>query len=369
VAKGGQEICLPFQGGAEIKMLRKRIPEIRLDYFKKLTDDMGLFQFGKYSVPDRKSGYTTDDNARALIVALKHHAMFNDQESADLAGIYLGFLHYAQKENGRFHNLVDYRRNFLDEEGSEDAHGRALWSCGFALDSKIYGNIKKLAKEIFEKSIIASLDFRSLRARAYAISGLYHYFKCFRSPDIMEKMIHIARLLEECYAKESDKTRDWKWFEPYLTYDNARLSEAFFYLYEVTAEEKYLRIGLQTLEFLTGMVLIDEKLVVIGQEEWYQRDGIKSVYDQQPIDAAAMVDLYVTAYRITKDKRFRKMALISFEWFLGRNVQNASLYDENTSGCYDGLNPKGLNLNQGAEAIVSYLLARLDIEELKRRIK
>ncbi|OIN98286.1 hypothetical protein AUJ66_01285 [Candidatus Desantisbacteria bacterium CG1_02_38_46] len=347
----------------------KKFPSIKLDYLKTLTDDMGLLQHGKYSIPDRKSGYTTDDNARALIVVLNHHNLLNDDESADLVGAYLEFLHYAQREDGKFHNLVDYRRDFLDEEGSEDSQGRALWGCGCTLDAKIYHNVQKLAKELFEKSVTWSLDFKSFRARAYTIFGLYHYYRKYPQQDILEKMKFLLKPLEEVYQRESSKTQEWKWFEPYLTYDNARLSQAFFCLYEVTKEKKYLQIGLESLEFLSKLSFVDNKLVLIGQEKWYQKDGKKSLYDQQPIDAAAMVELNFQAYRITKDKKYKEKAFVSFEWFLGRNIQNAVIYDEQAGACFDGLTPEGVNLNQGAESTVSYLLARLNIEEMIRNRK
>jgi len=327
---------------------------------------MGLFQHGKYSVPDRKSGYTTDDNARALIVAVKHHNLLQDKESINLARIYLGFLHYAQKENGKFHNFVDYRRDFLDEEGSEDSQGRALWGCGYTLSVDIYHNIKKLAKEIFEKGILQSFSFNSFRARVYAIFGLCYYYNAYPEPDILEKIKTLITPLIESYERESSMSHEWRWFEPYLTYDNARLSQVFFYLYKLFGEKKYLQIGNETLEFLSNLLLIEGNLMPVGQEEWYRKDGKKSLYDQQPIDAAAMVSLYVTAYKIIKDKKLKEKALISFEWFLGRNIQGVSLYDEHTGGCFDGLTPEGVNLNQGAESTVSYLLARLDIEEMKR---
>lgn len=347
----------------------KKFPPIKLDYLRTLTDDTGLLQHGKYSIPDRKNGYTTDDNARALIVALQHHNLFNDRESANLAGTYLEFLHYVQREDGKFHNLVDYRRNFLDEEGSEDSHGRALWGCGYTLNAKIYHNVKKLAKELFEKSINWSLDFKSFRARVYAIFGLCHYYSRYPQPDILEKMKLLLRPLVEVYERESSKSQEWKWFEPYLTYDNARLSQAFFCLYEITKEKKYLQIALESLDFLSKLLFVNGRLVLIGQEKWYQKNGKRSLYDQQPIDAAAMVDLNIQAYRVTKNKKYRENALFSFEWFLGRNIQNVSLYDEQTGACFDGLTPEGVNLNQGAESTISYLLARLNIEEMNRHRK
>jgi hypothetical protein len=259
---------------------------------------------------------------------------------------------------------VDYCRNFLDEEGSEDSHGRALWGCGYTLNTKIYQNVKKLAKELFEKGIVSSLDFKSFRARAYAIFGLYHYYSKYPEPDILEKMKLLLRPLVEVYERESNKVQEWKWFEPYLTYDNGRLSQAFLCLYETTKEKKYLQIGLESLEFLSDLLLMDNTLVLIGQEKWYQKDGKRSLYDQQPIDAAAMVDLNIQAYRITKDKKYKKRALISFEWFLGKNIRNVPLYDEEAGACFDGLTPEGVNLNQGAESTVSYLIARLNVEEM-----
>lgn len=341
-----------------------RLPKIKLDHLKTLTDDTGIIQHGKYSVPNKKTGYTTDDNTRALIAALRYNNLFDDADVAVMAGRYLEFMHYAQKENGKFHNELDYCRNYLDEEGSEDCQGRALWACGRATASSIHKSVKMLAKDMFEKYLPHIFSIDSLRARACFIQGLYYYHQEYGSEDIKVKIVELAESL--LYGYKENYEEDWRWFERYLTYDNGKLSQVLFYVYELTKQRKYLDIAVESMNFLSELLFIEDKLVLIGQKQWCHKDGPRSYYDQQPIDADSMVELYSTAYRVTGRKEYKQKALTSFEWFLGRNSEGKSLYDPHTGGCFDGLKPHGVNLNMGAESTVSYLMARLDIEEMKR---
>src|SRR3989338_3224017 len=342
----------------------KKFPAIRLSHLASLTDNVGLIHHAKHSVPNRKTGYTLDDNARALIAAAKHYSIFKSQKSLGLVKTYLSFIHYAQKEDGTFHNLLDYKRNFLDEEGSEDSYGRALMASGFVVSSNVPENIKATAKFIFDNAVRSVHKLRFLRAKAFSIIGLYHYFRKYKNKDIVEKAITLADSLANAYRENSADA--WRWFEPYLTYSNGKLPESLFFAYSMTKGQKYLEIAKESLDFLSKTLVVDGKLVLIGNKGWYRKEGERAFYDQQPVDADSMVQGFLTAYGITKKKAYYSNAVLAFNWFLGKNSLNQMIYDETTGGCFDGLSQDAINLNQGAESTISYLLARLSLEEMGR---
>ena len=341
-----------------------KFPKFKLTHLLSLTDDTGIIQHAKHSISNRMTGYTIDDNARALIVAIRSYNLSRDAQSFELTKKYLSFIQYCQRKDGMFHNLLSYDRRFLDRIGSEDSYGRAIWALGNVISSKIYENIKLTAKFILDNAIKNYKEINSVRAKAFAINGLYEYYKVYKSKDIKEKIKYLADSLVKQYNK--NKSSDWKWFEDSITYSNGILPSSLLLAYDILKKEKYLDIGKESLEFLSNLVIINDKLVLIGHNGWYFKDGERSFHDQQPVDAASMVQAYKVAYKITKDKDYYKKSIISFNWFLGRNSINQSVYDEVTGGCFDGLLPNCLNLNQGAESTISYLLARLNVEELKR---
>jgi len=342
----------------------KKFPAVKLSHLTSLTDNVGVIHHAKHSVPNRKTGYTLDDNARALIAVAKHYNIFKSQKSLGLVKTYLSFLHYVQKEDGTFHNLLDYERKFPDEEGSEDSYGRALMASGFVVSSNVPENIKATAKFIFDNAVRSVHKLRFLRAKAFSIIGLYHYFKKYKNKDIVEKTIMLADSLANAYRENS--ANEWKWFEPYLTYSNGKLPESLFFAYSVTKDKKYLEIAEESLDFLSKTLVVNGKLVLIGNKGWYRKEGERAFYDQQPVDAASMVQSFLTAYNLTKKKVYYSNAVLAFNWFLGKNSLNQMIYDETTGGCFDGLSQDAINLNQGAESTISYLLARLSLEEVGR---
>lgn len=342
-----------------------KFPKFKLTHLLTLTDDTGVIQHAKHSVSNRGTGYTLDDNSRALIVAVKSYNLFRDSQSFELTKEYLSFIQYCQRKDGMFHNLLSYDRMFLDKIGSEDSYGRAIWGLGMVISSKIYENIKANAKFIFDNAIKNYKRINSVRAKAFAINGLYNYYKVYKNKDIKDKIKYLANSLVRQYNK--NKSSDWKWFEDSITYSNGILPSSFFLAYDILKDKKYLDIGKESLDFLSSLVIIDNKLVLIGHNGWYFKDGERSFHDQQPVDAASMVHAYKTAYDITKNEDYYKELLLSFHWFLGKNSINQSVYDEVTGGCFDGLLPNCLNLNQGAESTIAYLMARLNVEELKRK--
>jgi hypothetical protein len=341
------------------------LPLVKLDFLKLLTDDTGILQHAKFAIPKRKEGYTTDDNARALIACIRYDKIFGNLEIGRLLDIYLGFLFYMQRADGRLYNLLSYDRKFMDDADSEDCMGRTLWACGYCLNSKMAPEKKLLAKEVFDKVFMWSSSFKSLRAMALSIMGLYHYQKAY--PQDRNALLNIETLanrLTEHYEHES--SNDWKWFERYLTYINGRLPHALFLAYDCTTNGKYFQAAKDSLDFLLKVQIVENGFVPIGNRGWYSRGGERAIYDQQSIEASCMVEATLAAFRMTNDEKYQRAAYTIFEWFLGRNSKNLVVYNAETGGCHDGITPHGLNLNEGAEATVSYLLARLELEALNR---
>jgi len=341
-----------------------KFPKFKLTHLLSLTDDTGVIQHAKHSISNRETGYALDDNARALIVAIKSYTLFRDAQSFELTKKYLSFIQYCQRKDGMFHNSVGYDRRFIDETGSEDSYGRSLWAVGCVISSKIYENIKATAKFIFDNAIENYKKINSLRGKAFTIHGLYNYYTVYKNKDIKEKVKYLADFLVRKYKQ--NKSEGWRWFENSVTYSNGIIPSSLFLAYEMLGDKKYLEVGKESLDFLSNLVIIDNKLVLIGHNGWYLKNGERSFHDQQPVDAASMVYAYKIAYNITKENKYYQNSLIAFHWFLGKNSINQVVYDEVTGGCFDGLLPNCLNLNQGAESTISYLIARLNVEEMKR---
>ncbi|MFN4226981.1 MAG: glycosyltransferase [Candidatus Ratteibacteria bacterium] len=339
-----------------------RLLPIKLTHLETLTDDVGIIQHAKFSMADRKTGYTTDDNARALVVVTKHYNMCIDQKSLNLINIYLSFIYYMQKSNGRFHNLLGYDRNFLDTDGGDDCFGRCIWAIGYLLSSDfVYENIKGAAKHIFDLALPQIENINSLRGIANCLIGLYYYLKVENN----ERGKEIARKLAERMVENYQNSREtnWKWFENIITYENAKLPSGLLYAYEILKDKKYLEIGIEALNFLIDLTIIENRFIPIGNNGWYVKGGKRAYYDQQPIEAACMIEALKMAEKLTKDEKYGNLSLIVFDWFLGRNIKGEMMYDPVTGGCYDGLTKSGPNRNQGAESTISYLLARLEIEQ------
>jgi hypothetical protein len=340
-----------------------KLPPIKLDHLKALTDNAGILQHAKYSIPNRSEGYTTDDNARALIACIKHNHRYDDAEMENLETIYLGFLVHMQRSNGQFRNLLSYERHFLDDVGSEDCMGRALWACGYAIDSSLSEGKKMVAKEIFDKGFPWTNDFKSLRAKALAILGLHHYQHAF--PNDQNLSLNIRLLADQlCESYYQNSSPSWRWFEPYLTYSNARLPQALIEAYTSTGSDSYLKISQESLTFLIEQQILENIFVPFGNQNWYLKNEKRTRYDQQPLEASCMVETATRAFRILGDDTYLRIANAVFSWFLGNNSQNVRVYNSQTGGCHDGITPQGVNLNQGAESTISYLLARLALETI-----
>lgn len=341
------------------------LPPVKLDFLKLLTDDTGLLQHSKFATPKRKEGYTTDDNARALIACIKHLMLFGDTETRKLIDTYLSFLFYMQRGDGRLYNLLSYDRKFVDDTSSEDSIGRAIWACGKCSDSTLPIEKKLLSKEVFDKAFSWVFYFKALRAKAFSMLGLFHYQKDY--PQDRNAILNMKTLGNQLLAFfKQQSSYGWKWFEPYLTYANGRLPHALFAAYMCTKEENYLRVAKESLDFLLRIQTVDNLFVPIGNRGWYKKGAERAVYDQQSIETSCMTEAALAAFQATANEKYRKAAYNIFEWFLGRNTKGLMVYNPETGGCHDGITPLGLNLNEGAEATVSYLSARLEFEALKR---
>ena len=334
-----------------------KLPKIKLNHMLTLTDDTGIIQHAKHSLPNRFSGYCVDDNSRALIVATLYYNHSKNDKVLNLVNTYLSFLHHAQREDGYFRDCMSYDKLFTDEKGGEDSFGRALWACGSLINSKIPDNIKNTAKFIFDNAAKNIDNIESLRTQAFSLMGMYNYYKAYNDQNIFNKIIDVADKLVERYNHCCSK--EWRWFEDSLTYSNGKIPEALFLAYDVTKDKKYLKVAEESLDFISNLVILNKKLVLIGHNGWYNRDGKRAFYDQQPVNASSMVEVYMTAYEVTGKKDYHEKAALSYNWFLGRNSLGQIMYDESSGGCYDGLLPDCVNLNQGAESTVCHLLARL----------
>ena len=337
------------------------LPFIKLDFLKAITDDTGVFQHSKFGTPNRLEGYTTDDNARALIAVTKYCQIKGNSQSERLIDTYLSFLLHMQRADGKMHNFLSYDRSFLDDEGSEDCVGRTLWACGYVINSELPAEKRFLAKEIFDRAFRWACFFKSPRAKAFAILGLSYYHRAYTEDrNLIENIEILSNSLVKLY--ESTRVSDWRWFEPYLTYVNGRLPQALFEAYLETKQAKCIRVAEESLKFLLEVQILDGKFVPVGNKGWYLKGKPRSMYDQQSVEAASMTEATMSAYWATDSLYYKKMALTIFSWFLGKNAKRALVYNSATGGCYDGITEEGLNLNEGAEAIVCYLSARMELD-------
>jgi glycosyltransferase involved in cell wall biosynthesis len=338
------------------------LPEPSLDHLLRLTDDTGIIQHATFSVPARRTGYCVDDNARALLVALIAHHLTGSADAKRLMTIYLSFLHYCQREDGRFHNFVDYNRVIESNIGSEDCVGRALWALGATVHLAPDEGARRLAREMFDHAVTPVLDFGP-RGQALAIMGLDAILRVEPGNAAMRTMLgKLASNL--CQRFECEADAKWKWFEPTLTYDNAMIPLALFTAFRLTGSRQHLRVAAESLHFLEEACFNGDRLTLIGNRGWHQRgnDGgarEKPEADEQPIDATAFVLAFRAAYRATGERRYLRRMRQSFDWFLGANRLGIWIYDFSTAGCRDGLGIHEASQNQGAESTVSFLTALL----------
>lgn len=338
------------------------LPPFQLDHVQRLTDDTGIIQHAKYGIPNLKEGYCLDDNARALLMVLMAYKRNKHPLALRLSPTYLSYINYMQNETGVFRNFMSFNRSFLDEIGSEDAFGRAIWSLGYLLGNAPNDAYYQTGREIFFDAVPNFSELKSVRGIANTIVGVCHYLKSNPSD---EGMIEVLRDLSDklVMAFERHQEPDWAWFESMLAYDNGFLPLALLHAAEFIKDEKVTRIAFQSMDFLADITLQNGYLSIVGNEEWYKQNGAQSTFAQQPLDALAMVLMYHQAFRLTKNQAYISKLYTCFMWFLGENDLRISLYDFETKGCCDGLESYGVNRNQGAESTLAYLISHLSVLE------
>jgi len=355
-----------------------QLPELKLHHLNQMTDDTGMLQHAIFTIPNRSEGYTTDDNARALILSTlleqldkdprkKDPRKKADSSFADSSGLYLSLLEHAfNSGKGRFKNFLRYDRRWNEPIGSEDCHGRALWALGTVLGRSQDKGLRGAAGRLFEFSLPAVLEFNSPRAWAYTLLGIQEYLNSYPGDRDAQKMRSTlsCRLLE---MYESIRRPDWKWFENVLAYGNARLPQSLLLVGAACSNDRLISAGLESLDWLSTAqhCEINRHFVPIGSQGFYRQDGEKARFDQQPLEAAGAVSACLQAYRVTGDGRWRREAWSAFNWFLGDNDLQLPLYDSTTGGCRDGLHPDRANENQGAESTLSFLMALLEMRSLQ----
>lgn len=332
-----------------------------VNYLFEFTDDVGIFQHSKFGVPDRNHGYTTDDNARALILAVMLYERFKKKRYLKLICKYVSFVHYAQNDKGMFKNFMNYQREFLENQGSEDCFGRCIWALGRTISStSVPQNVKNTCTCILNDATKNIETINYPRAKAYTIVGL-SFLK--DSEEMCKYIESLSMSIIEQYKKVNDI--DWHWFEDSMTYGNAFFPWALFCAYKILEKECYLEIAKESMDFLESIVMKPNFFKPIGCNGWLVKGLTPATYDEQPIEACEMLYAYMENYEVTKNKKCLNNALKCFNWYKGKNSKNLSLIDKETGACYDGINENGLNLNQGSESIIAYGMAVMEASRIE----
>ncbi len=345
--------------------LAYKIPPVNLKHIQKMTTHFGMIQFSKMASPNIDSGYTLDDNARALIALCQHYEMFQDKKDLDLVNTYLDFIKFCMLPNGLFLNYVNDNKQFTSQNVSEnmdDSNGRAVWALGYvcSLTNILPIHVTKEAEKLLAVALLQLEKVHSTRAMAFIIKGLYYQ----NSEENKNLLILLADRLVQMYTHE--KTKDWHWFENYLTYGNSVLSEAMLCAYLRTNKREYKTIANESFGFLLSEIFVDDTIKVISNKGWHRKGQQKTAAlgGEQPIDVAYTIVALEKFYNAFHKDEHKSKAIIAFNWFLGANHLHQIIYNPRTGGCYDGLEETNVNLNQGAESTLSYLMARLAIEKM-----
>ena len=321
----------------------------------RMTDDTGMYHHALFSVPNLTEGYTTDDNARALIMAVMFYEQCQKTIYLELVYRYLRFVLHAQTESGGFRNFMTYQRQFTEKEGSEDCFGRCLWALGFAQASAAMPRgVKEACATAISRALPYIQNLFGPRGQAYALIGL-SYIKGSQA-DIL--LTGLADSLISRFERNA-VDEDWRWFENNLTYDNAVLPWALFAAYNRLGKDYLLSVARESLQFLDKITFRDGFFRAVGCKGWLLLGSKPAEYDEQPIEAGTATLAHLVAYEATGDQTMLKLAQQCFAWYLGKNSRNECLIDSETGGCRDGITANGLNLNQGAESIIGYCIANL----------
>jgi len=351
--------------------VRYNLPDVNLDHLKQMTTKTGIIQFSKINQPDIDSGYTLDDNARALIAMCMHYNLTGDEKDVYHIQKYFSFIKRCLQPKGDFINYVDKENKITGQNKAanlDDANGRAVWALGYvvSLIGQLPFEIISEAISIIKKSLLRIDIMHSTRAMAFTIKGLYYYHNNIKSPENLIIIKTLADRLVQMYKHESDDK--WRWFEGYLTYANSILPEAMLYAWLLTRDITYKDIALSSFDFLLSHTFNENGIKVISNKNWLQKGQETASFaigGEQPIDVAYTIMTLSKFYDVFKSENYRLKMVKAFNWFLGDNSLHQIVYNPCTAGCYDGLEENHVNLNQGAESTVSYLMARLTIDKYK----
>jgi glycosyltransferase involved in cell wall biosynthesis len=348
--------------------LQYRIPEINLNHFKNMTTAFGMIQFSIINHPDLDSGYTLDDNARALVAMCQYFELTADTANLEYINLYFNFIKFCLQPDGTFLNYVDENKKFTkqNDENLDDANGRAIWALGYliSLGEILPTELYKNAVLTMEQALKSVHKIDSTRAMAFIIKGIYYSNLKHNSTENVVLMEQLANKLVQMYKHEAKD--DWQWFESYLTYANSILPEALLCAYLTTGEKIYGEIAKKSFDFLLSKIYRDNSIRVISNQGWLKSNeelNLEKVGGEQPIDVAYTIMALSKFYNAFKEKNYLDKMEIGFSWFLGNNHLHQIMYNPCTGGCYDGLEDKYINLNQGAESTVSYLMAKLTMQK------
>lgn len=346
--------------------LRFKTPPIKLDHIKELTTNFGMLQFSDFSQPNPSSGYTLDDNARALINMIMYYDLYHDKSILRFADIYLGCMETMQRENGWFDNFLNYEQQLTkqnSETNLEDANGRALWSLGFVIgyEKKLPVDLVSRTKNCWVKAIKNIENITSPRAVAYAIKGLYRYYSTYPDESIKSHINRFAGLLLDHFNINSEE--DWHWYEDYMTYANNVLPEAMMYSYLVTKNKVYKKIAEISFDFLLTQYFMKGQITVITNRGWFKKKNERNFYGEQPIEIATSIITLDLFYNVTGNEKYKNQLEVAFSWFLGNNHLKQIMYNPKNGASYDGLEDTHININQGAESTLCFMKAQMIIEK------
>lgn len=351
--------------------LRFNFPPVKLDHIKELTTNIGILQFSNFSQPDPSSGYTLDDNARALINMVMHYSFYYDENDLKLANIYLSFIEGIQREDGFFDNYKDINLKLTQqnlEVNLEDANGRALWALGYVISNKeiLPFDFVLRAEICWKKAFEKNYYVTSPRAIAYTLKGLYYYHLAHNEETIRTQIIQLADKLLELYNINS--AENWCWYEDYMTYVNNVLPESIMYGYLATGNKKYLKIATITFDFLLSHYFMKGELKVISNRGWFKKENERIFYGEQPIEVATTIITLDLFYEVTKKIKYKDQLELAFIWFLGNNHLKQIMYNPENGASYDGLEDKHININQGAESTLCFFKAQLIMEKYAQKL-
>lgn len=350
--------------------LRFNLPPVKFDHIKELTTDIGILQFSKFSQPDPESGYTLDDNARALINMVMYHKYHQDRNALKLANIYLRFMESMQRNDGWFDNYKDFNQELTKqnlEVNLEDANGRALWSLGYLIAQKQILPIALVlrAEKCWNKALEKINNISSPRAIAYAIKGLYHYYSVYQEEIIKKHIGRFADMLLHHYNINSEDK--WFWYEDYMTYANNVLPEAMMYSHLITKDRRFKNIAEISFDFLLAHYFMKGQIKVITNRGWFKKKNERNFYGEQPIEVATTIIALDLFYEVTGKNKYKDQLELAFSWFLGNNHLKQIMYNTENGASYDGLEDTQININQGAESALCFFKAQIIMEKYSKK--